>query len=302
LESLGFEWKRSGTVWEIRLSELADFRKIHGHCNVPSGYSKNALLGRWVTSQKTLYRFHLEGKTSSMTLSRIKGLGSLGFEWRVGLTAWEDCLSELAEYRKTRGHCNVPKSKLANWVAMQRTNYKLHLKGKKSCLTLSRIRELESLGFECTRSGTVWEIRLSELADYRKTHGHCNVPYNYSKNAKLANWIGNQRQEYALHLKGKRSMTLSRIQALKSLDFEWGVPVVAVCLENLLSELADYRNIHGHCNVPKGYSENTQLARWIITQRQQYRLRLEGKTSNMTIPHIQKLEGFGFEWDSRGAT
>jgi hypothetical protein len=25
---------------------------------------------------------------------------------------------------------------------------------------------------------TAWEDRLSELADYRKNHGHCNVPQN----------------------------------------------------------------------------------------------------------------------------
>jgi hypothetical protein len=30
-----------------------------------------------------------------------------------------------------------------------------------------------------------WEERLSELADYRKIHGHCNVPRKYSQNAKL---------------------------------------------------------------------------------------------------------------------
>jgi hypothetical protein len=36
-----FEWDRFVTAWEDRLSELADYRKIHGHCNVPWGYSEN---------------------------------------------------------------------------------------------------------------------------------------------------------------------------------------------------------------------------------------------------------------------
>jgi hypothetical protein len=31
--------------------------------------------------------------------------------------------------------------------------------------------------------------RLSELADYRKIHGHCNVPAKYSENTKLGNWV-----------------------------------------------------------------------------------------------------------------
>jgi hypothetical protein len=42
LERLGFEWVCVSVAWEDRLSELADFRKIHGHCNI-----KNHQLGKW---------------------------------------------------------------------------------------------------------------------------------------------------------------------------------------------------------------------------------------------------------------
>jgi hypothetical protein len=44
-ESLGFEWGVCMTPWEDHLSELADFRKIHGHCNVPICYSENISWG-----------------------------------------------------------------------------------------------------------------------------------------------------------------------------------------------------------------------------------------------------------------
>jgi hypothetical protein len=47
-------------------------------------------------------------------------------------------------------------------------------------------------------SGSPWEDRLSELADYRKIQGHCNVPENYSENTKLAKWIHNQRRRIRL--------------------------------------------------------------------------------------------------------
>ncbi len=113
-------------------------------------------------------------------------------------TAWEDRLSELADYRKIHGHCNVPRnhsenSKLANWVKKQRSNYWLQQAGKKSHMTLFRIKDLESLDFEWTVCvTTAWEDRLSELADYRKIQGHCNVPTRYSENTKLAKWVGNQ--------------------------------------------------------------------------------------------------------------
>jgi hypothetical protein len=214
--------------WEDRLSELADYRKIHGHCNVPTNYSANAKLGKWVRGQRRNHRLHLEGKASPMTKSRIQELESVGFEWDSHSAAWEYRLSELADYRKIKGHCNVPYkcteyAKLAKWVTTQRYQYRLHLEGKKTHMTKFRIQELESLGFEWGGHSAAWEYRLSELADYRKIHGHCNVPQKYSETTKkLGKWVVTQRTHYRLHREGKKSpMTKFRIQELESLGFEW---------------------------------------------------------------------------------
>jgi hypothetical protein len=85
--------------------------KILGHCNVPKNYSENTTLAHWVANQRRQYKEHEEGKASSMTAFRIQELESLGFEWEaIYDTAWEDRLSELADYRKIHGHCNVPKN------------------------------------------------------------------------------------------------------------------------------------------------------------------------------------------------
>jgi hypothetical protein len=69
-----------------------------------------------------------------------------------------------------------------------------------------------------------------------------------------------------------------------------------------LSELADFRKIHGHCNVPNRYSENTALGKWIATQRYQCRLHIEGKSCYMTLSHIQELESLGFDWKPSSAS
>jgi hypothetical protein len=304
----GRQWRVS--AWEDRLSELADYRNIHGHCNVPKNYNENTKLAKWVTTQRYQYGLHLEGKASHMTTFRIQELESLGFEWGVGVAAWEDRLSELADYSKIHGHCNVPKNynentKLAKWVTAQRYQYRLHLEGKASYMTTFRIQELVSLGFEWDGYGAAWEDRLSELADYRRNYGHCNVPRNYSENTRLANWVTRQRSNYWLHLEGKTSsMTTFRIQELERLDFEWkptistrkGAPKNGAAWGDRLSELTDYRKFHGHCNVPRGYSENAKLAHWVNSQRKQYKLNAEGKTSQMTPFRIQELESLDFEW------
>jgi hypothetical protein len=296
----------SGASRETRLSELAEYCKLYGHCNVPSRYSENTKLGTWVMTQRRSYKLHQEGKTSHMTLSRIQELASLGFEWDSHSVTWEERLSQLGDYRKVHEHCNVPRrysenTKLSFWVMAQRKQYKLRQEGKKSFMTPFRIQELASLGFEWDCSGVTWEARLSELAEYRKLYGHCSVPKLYSENKKLGIWVMNQRRNYKLHQEGKTSrMTLSRIQELASLGFEWDCS--GVTWEARLSELAEYRKVHKHCNVPKRYSEKTKLGLWVMTQRKQYRLRREGKKSCMTPFRIQALERMGFEWDSHGAT
>jgi hypothetical protein len=303
LESLHFEWDRShGATWEDLLSDLADYRKIHGHCSVPQNYSENSQLSNWVKTQRKQYRLHLKGMKSSMTLSHIQELEKLDFEWDSHGAAWEHRLSELADYHKIHGHCNVPTSykesaKLGEWVTKQRSTYKLHREEKTSPITTLRIQELDNLGFEWVRVSTAWEDRLSELADYRTIHGHCNVPRNDSENSKLANWVKKQRSNYWLHQAGNKSpMTNSRIKDLESLDFEWTVCVIA--WEDRLSELADYRKMQGHCNVPQHYSGNIQLGKWVGTQRNNYRLHREGEKSQMTTFRIQELESLDFEWRS----
>jgi hypothetical protein len=165
-------------IWEDRLSELANYRKIHGHCNILYKYSKNYKLAQWVVTQRTQYRLQLEGKRSPMTIFRIQELESLGFEWDRYGTSWEDRLSELADYHKIQGHCNVPYNysenpKLYSRVTHQRLNYRFRLEGKSSPITPLRIQELENLGF-------VWVVSIE-----------------------------------------KSFITLPRIQALGSLSFEW---------------------------------------------------------------------------------
>jgi hypothetical protein len=72
-------------AWEDRLSELADYRKIYGHCNVPrpKSSSENTKLFHWVTTQRSQYSLHVKGKKSPMTTLRIHALESLGFKWKL---------------------------------------------------------------------------------------------------------------------------------------------------------------------------------------------------------------------------
>lgn len=89
LEKLGFEWnldykERWHLRWLARYEELVEFKKIHGHCNVPYGHfneferDKNKQIRTWVDWQRKAYKDKMERQPSSITEERIEQLDKIG--------------------------------------------------------------------------------------------------------------------------------------------------------------------------------------------------------------------------------
>ena len=60
---------------------MLQYKRVHGHCIVPSNYEKNPQLAVWVKRQRRQYKFYTEKKPTSMTPERIAKLETLGFAW-----------------------------------------------------------------------------------------------------------------------------------------------------------------------------------------------------------------------------
>jgi len=182
LEAIGFQWIVRDTSavlsWEERFEQLKEFRKEKGHCRVPRHYKKSPRLGEWVHTQRTDYR----EKTRRMLEEHLPKLHAIGFEFttcKVNVQ-WEDRFKQLAEFRRSNGHCNVPKVEQKNrklfvkrksenenaiipgmtrgstqefaflrWVDTQRRNYWLQwTKGKSGTLNKARIKKMTDMGFD----------------------------------------------------------------------------------------------------------------------------------------------------------
>lgn len=63
-------------------------------------------------------------------------------------------------------------------------------------------------------------------------------------------------------------------------------------------ELVAFKAQHGHSCVPSHWPQNPALAQWVKRQRSQYKLKEEGKHSNMTDAREKALNELGFVWDS----
>lgn len=145
-----------------------------------------------------------------------------------------------------------------------------------------------------------WTLRYKELLQFHQENGHAAVPHTYPKNPQLARWVKRQRRQYKLRKDGKPStMTTERLVLLDSCEFIWDSHEVT--WREKLNDLENFRDEHGHCNVPSTYKDK-KLATWVKCQRRQYKLYWDGKPSAMNPERILQLEKAGFEWEIRSVS
>ena len=73
--------------WEEKFALLRAFRKEHGHCRVPPGYTVAGFnMGGWVATQRKEYSKFCHGSYSAIiNEKRVMRLEQVGFEWSKAL-------------------------------------------------------------------------------------------------------------------------------------------------------------------------------------------------------------------------
>lgn len=187
----------------------------------------------FVAASAALRKRGLEGQLSSdaspdAKRGKIEDNSATGVQFReYQAEIWSEKFEDLCEYRKCYGNCHVPQhyknAALAQWVKRQRYQYMLKTSGKRSTLSDDRVRLLNKIGFIWNSHDAVWEERWNELLQFKRVHGHCNVPSKYEENPSLAIWVKRQRRHFKFYCekKGGTGMTPERIAKLQKLGFSW---------------------------------------------------------------------------------
>ncbi|KAL3822857.1 hypothetical protein ACHAXA_006221 [Cyclostephanos tholiformis] len=191
LNDLGFIWSRRINTWNENFQRLTKWREIHGSCQIPDD-SKDpevAALHKWVADQRVHYKRQIaeedplqdnncedkacndvkskkksKRKPSKLSPDKISKLEGIGFEFDSRDAKWLQKLDVLLEYKKKHGDFLVPSSypddpTLSNWVASQRAQYKLYLKGSKSHMTEKRLKILTDAGFPFSVNGIRQKVK-----------------------------------------------------------------------------------------------------------------------------------------------
>eukprot|EP00566_Odontella_aurita_P019639 CAMPEP_0113564958 /NCGR_PEP_ID=MMETSP0015_2-20120614/21911_1 /TAXON_ID=2838 /ORGANISM="Odontella" /LENGTH=297 /DNA_ID=CAMNT_0000467103 /DNA_START=243 /DNA_END=1133 /DNA_ORIENTATION=+ /assembly_acc=CAM_ASM_000160 len=83
LDAVEFDWDPYETSWNLRFTQLRQFKSMNGHCNVPRTYKPDRALARWVVRQRENRRWLKQGKSSGLTAARERMLNGIGFVWDV---------------------------------------------------------------------------------------------------------------------------------------------------------------------------------------------------------------------------
>jgi hypothetical protein len=152
-----------------------------------------------------------------------------------------------------------------------------------------------------------WEDRLKQLEDYKQQHGDLLIPIRYKLNPSLGKFVHNTREQYKLFhkqtpegYKKKCSLTAERIRQLEELGFAWTTERTKQQNEDWqarLKQLQDFKQEHGHCLVPHGYSSDPSFAEWIHRQRTTYASMLKDTKANVVVKaRMEHLRGMGFNF------
>jgi hypothetical protein len=105
LEFIWDPWLETDQSWEAHLAELADYRKLYGHCRVPARCLENPVLANWVQFQR------FSRKRGKLSAKRLDRLNALGFVWEPRndpSMEWDHRFAQLVAFRRRFGHCQVP--------------------------------------------------------------------------------------------------------------------------------------------------------------------------------------------------
>jgi hypothetical protein len=277
--------KMSFRPWDEMFSELMEFFKLHGHCNVPIDWHANPELAQWINYQRAAKR------QDRLAPDQVQRMSEIGFAWTTNDGDWDAMFAKLAEHLRPAHHGKARNAAatldLKRWMLTQR-----QLK-KRGELEPERERKLVNLGFEWEPHSKQWEEMYDALCKFHAEKNHCRVQAKWPENPKLASWVATQRAR-----KAEGKLSEDRIAKLDALGFAWRVNAGAglpshEAWETMFNQLKQFHANHGHARVPQKYPENRKLAWWVSTQRR------NRKNNKLEAEQIARLDALIFDWSPK---
>ncbi|MBQ7668021.1 MAG: helicase associated domain-containing protein [Clostridia bacterium] len=256
----------------------------NGNLLVPNQYvaDGNIKLGRWIGTQRKLYR---EKKLSK---EKITLLEEISMVWDLFDLRWNEFYDLAVKYYEENGNLLIPLKYITNgdihlgyWIGTQRRNY------KEKSLSKEKIDLLEEIGMVWDLFDSQWNEYYNLLLDYYNKNGNSIVPIRYitEDNKQLGSWVSHQRRNYKVN-----KLSKEKIDLLEKIGMVWD-PASMIWNETYIIAKQYYEE-NNNLNIPNDFFyKNVNLGSWVLTQRNNY------NQNTLTDSQITMLNDIGMEWD-----
>lgn len=252
-------WDFQSRSWTTRFREAKAYRLKNGHCRIPENYPENIALGRWAKRQRSQYKVHQRtsclswcwGDKNSLVIQyqnhdhddatsknntttthdnaegsrRLASSSTTRLEYLVGQNCQEKESSFCPPTSTSSTRSSTTKND-DNWneedietKSHRRNSPTVERLSACNSLTEERIRLLDSIGFVWDLQASDWFHRYDQLLEFKRIHGHTDIPQKYPQNQPLSTWVRTQRRSYI-----KGCMVSDRIELLDRTGFDWENP------------------------------------------------------------------------------
>ena len=186
-----------------------------------------------------------------------------------------DYYGAMKDFYETHGHLYIPHGYKVDGHDVGREFYMI--RSRKNQLSAEYRKKYEDIGMDWDIT-TQWMQGFWIAQEYFEEFGNLDVPSTLGDyhGFWLYDWLKKNRLKQDVMFERQRMM-------LDSIGMDW---TITSTWEERFSELVEYKNTHGHCDVP---GDEGALGRWVFDQR---RRPPEGERK-------EKLDALGFEWDGR---
>jgi len=225
---------------------------------------------------------------------------------------WQEMYARLLAYKDAHGTTVIPRDDKANeelrlWMNEQNMAYRHIKEGKVKSNSVGRLtdekkRLMEEAGHEFLHY--TFDERMQQLKKFKEDNGgSVAVPVDH---ALLGKWATKMREKYRKYQDGQRvpGIAKEQIDQLTAVGFtatkrkmvnkgqedeHWN---------NMFAELEQYKKDNGNCNVSTT-PPHTELIKWVIAQRREYKKLKENKESLLTASRLMRLNDIGFQFRQR---
>ena len=226
---------------------------------------------------------------------------------------WQEMYAKLLAYKEVHGTTIVPRDDKVNqelrlWMNEQNMAYR-HLKEGRAIksnsvgrLTDEKKRLLEEAGHEFVHY--TFDERIQQLKKFKEDNdGSVAVPMDH---ALLGKWAAKMRDKYRKYQDGQRvpGITAAQVEKLTAIGFtSTKRKMVNKGAEDehwnaMFAELEQFKKDNGNCNVSTT-PPHTELIKWVIGQRREYKKLKENKESLLTASRLMRLNDIGFQFRQR---